>query len=95
MDLRQRLIVSKGYGVAEIPIPKTSELVGQTLEGCGLREKDVVVLSLYREGKVIANPKPSREIQVGDRLLCFGKLESMKGFIPKRKKRRKRRKATS
>lgn len=95
MDLRQRLTVSKGYGVAEIPIPKTSELVGRTLEGCGLREKDVVVLSLYREGKAIANPKPSREIQVGDRLLCFGTLESMKGFIPKRKKRRKRRKTTN
>lgn len=90
MDLRQRLTVSKGYGVAEMPIPKTSELVGETLEGCGLREKDVVVLSLHREGKVIANPKPEREIQVGDRLLCFGKLESMKGFIPKRKRRRKK-----
>lgn len=90
MDLRQRLTVSKGYGVAEIPIPKTSDLVGQTLEGCGLREKDVVVLSLHREGKVIANPKPERKIQVGDRLLCFGKLESMKGFIPKRKRRRKK-----
>lgn len=88
MDLRQRLTVSKGYGVGEIPIPKKSNLAGKTIEETGLREQDISVLTLTRSGTVIANPKSSRKIKVGDRLLCFGKLEVMKTYIPKRRRRR-------
>ena len=95
MDIRQRLTVSKGYGVAEVPVPKASELAGHTIEGSRLREKDIVVLSLSRGGNVIANPKHSREIEVGDRLLCFGKLESMKALMPPRKKRRKKKRVAA
>jgi len=90
MDLRQRLTVSRGYGVCEMPIPKTSGLIGVTIEDSGLREQDIVVLTLARDGKIIANPKGSREIQVHDRLLCFGKLETMKAFIPPRRKRKRK-----
>lgn len=88
MDLRQRLTVSKGYGVGEVPIPAKSDLAGKTIEGSEFREKDIVVLSLNRNGSVISNPKVSRVLEVGDRLLCFGKLEAMKALIPPRKKRR-------
>jgi ribosomal protein S6--L-glutamate ligase len=88
MDLRQRLTVSKGYGVGEVPIPAKSELVGKTIADSELRERDLVVLSLNRGGSVISNPTGSRILKVGDRLLCFGRLEAMKALIPPRKKRR-------
>ncbi len=88
MDLRQRLTVSRGYGVGEIPIPDKSELSGKTLAESNLRDKDMVVLTLTRNGKVISNPKGTRLLEVGDRLLCFGPLETMKSLIPPRKKRR-------
>ncbi|MCB9849619.1 MAG: 30S ribosomal protein S6--L-glutamate ligase [Phycisphaerales bacterium] len=90
MDLRQRLTVSRGYGVAEVPIPKKSELVGKTIAECSLRDLDILVLSLNRDGNVIANPKVARELKVGDRLLCFGKIEALKALIPPRKRRRAR-----
>jgi ribosomal protein S6--L-glutamate ligase len=90
MDLRQRLTVSRGYGVAEVPIPRKSTLAGRTLIDTGLREQDIVVLSIHRDGNVIANPRGSREIEVGDRLLCFGKLVALKALIPPRKRRRPR-----
>ncbi len=41
--------------------------------------------SLHRDGKVISNPRSDRHLQAGDRLLCFGKLEVMKNFLPERK----------
>ena len=88
MDLRQRLTVSRGFGVGEIPIPDKSELSGKTLAESNLRDKDMVVLTLTRNGKVISNPKGTRLLEVGDRLLCFGPLETMKSLIPPRKKRR-------
>jgi ribosomal protein S6--L-glutamate ligase len=88
MDLRQRLTVSRGYGVGEIPIPKKSSLVGKAIQDTELSELDIVVLSLNRGGTVMPNPKTSRVLEVGDRLLCFGKLAAMKTMIPQRKRRR-------
>ena len=89
MDLRQRLTVSSGYGVAEIFIPSGSEYIGQTIQSSGLRERDIIVLTLYRGTKVIPNPRPQRHLEPGDRLLCFGRLEFMNALIPPkvRKKR--------
>lgn len=88
-DIRQRLTLSRGYGVAEIPVPKDSELAGQTIADSGLRERrDITVLTLQRNGTSIANPRPERQIQAGDKLLCFGKLDTMKSLMPKRPKRR-------
>jgi ribosomal protein S6--L-glutamate ligase len=89
IDLRQRLTVSRGYGVTEIHIPDGSEYIGKRIEESGLRDKDINVLTLNRGIKVIPNPKPSRELESGDRLLCFGKLELMRGLVPP-KTRRKR-----
>ncbi len=91
IDLRQRLTVSRGYGVTEIFIPEGSDYVGKSIRDSGLREKDITVLTLHRDTTVIPNPKPQREIEAGDRLLCFGKLEFMKELIPA--KIRKKRKA--
>ncbi len=88
MDLRQRLTVTRGYGVGEIPVPKSSALVGTSIVDTNLRALDIVVLTLHRGKKVIANPKETRKLRAGDRLLCFGKLDEMKALIPRRKKRR-------
>ena len=82
MDIRQRLTISRGYGVAELPISEDSEMVGKSLSQVGLREKDVTALTLHRDGKVIANPKAERLLLAGDRILCFGKLEVMKAMMP-------------
>lgn len=88
LDVRQRLSVSTGYGVAELLIRDDSEYVGQTLEASGLREQDITVLSLHRDTQVIPNPRTDRVLQGDDRLLCFGNLEQMRGLIPARRKRR-------
>lgn len=90
-DLRQRLTVSSGYGVQELVIGDGSSLVGKTLGESGLRDLDIIALTLEREGSVIANPRHTRELEAGDRLLCFGKLEAMKGYLaPKRSRRRRK-----
>ena len=90
IDVRQRLTVSKGYGVSEIYIPEGSKFVGQTVAETQLAESDVNVLTLYRGAKVIPNPRDSRTLEAGDKLLCFGKLEAMRGMIPARTRRKRR-----
>ncbi|MBC8377062.1 MAG: RimK family alpha-L-glutamate ligase [FCB group bacterium] len=92
IDIRQRLTVSRGYGVSEIHIPRGSHYVGQTITESGLREKDINVLTLYRGTVVIPNPKASRVLEPEDRLLCFGKLELMRDLIPAKIRRKRRNK---
>ena len=90
VDLRQRLTVSRGYGVAELLIPEGSDFVGKTIDESGLPEQDINVLTLYRGASVIPNPRLKRSLEPHDRLLCFGKLEAMRSLIPEKTKRRRR-----
>jgi len=90
LDIRQRLTVSSGYGVAELLVRAGADIVGKTIEGSGLRDKDIAVLTLTKGTTVIPNPKASRVLEVDDRLLCFGKLEAMRGLVPERRRRRAR-----
>lgn len=92
LDIRQRLTVTRGYGVAELLIPEGFHLVGKTLKDSRLREDDILVLTLNRGVRVISNPKTNRIIEAGDRLLCYGKLDSMRGLVPERRRRKKARK---
>ena len=89
LDIRQRLTVSRGYGVAEIHIPEGSEYVGKPIKESGLREKDINVLTLNRNTTVIPNPRSDRLLESGDRLLCFGRLEWMRDLIPAKARRRR------
>jgi ribosomal protein S6--L-glutamate ligase len=90
IDIRQRLTVSKGYGVSEIYVPEGARFVGHTIKDVMLAEKDINVLTLYRGMKVIPNPRTDRIIEAEDKLLCFGKLESMRDMIPAKTRRRRR-----
>jgi ribosomal protein S6--L-glutamate ligase len=89
IDVRQRLTVSKGYGVSEIYAPEGSAFVGKTIQETNLGDSDINVLTLYRGSKVIPNPKQSRVLEAGDKLLCYGKLEAMRDMIPARTRRRR------
>lgn len=90
IDIRQRLTVSRGYGVSEIHVPEGSDYIGKSIAESGLRERDLNVLTLYRGTAVIPNPKSSRELEAGDRLLCFGRLELMRDLIPAKSQRKRR-----
>jgi len=90
IDVRQRLSISTGYGVAELLVHGAAEMVGKSIDDSGLRERDITVLTLHRGTHVIPNPRASTLLETEDRLLCFGNLEEMRSMIPERRKRRQR-----
>ncbi|NND82907.1 MAG: 30S ribosomal protein S6--L-glutamate ligase [Gammaproteobacteria bacterium] len=90
IDIRQRLTVSRGYGVGEIYVPEGSKFVGMSISDTNLAEQDINVLTLYRAKKVIPNPRKDRILEPNDKLLCFGKMESMRHMVPKRTRVRRR-----
>jgi len=93
IDLRQRLTVARGYGVAELLIPEGSQYVGKTIADSGIGDREFVILNLHRGTSVISNPISTRELEAGDRLLCYGKLDEMRDLVPAKQRRRRKIKA--
>jgi ribosomal protein S6--L-glutamate ligase len=85
VDIRQRLTLKSGYGVAEVPVAAGSDLIGKTLADAQLRERDVLVLSILRQGLTIPNPRGTREILENDTLVCFGKQLTLETLVPQPK----------
>jgi ribosomal protein S6--L-glutamate ligase len=83
VDLKQRLTLDKGYGVAELKVSRTSELAGRTLATSNLGDRDVRVLSIQRGSLAIPNPRGETSIMAGDVLLCFGKLSALRELMPR------------
>lgn len=92
IDYRERLTLARGYVVAEVPIVKGNPLLGVSIADSGLRERDILVLSLRRGPDVISNPRPSRIPELGDVLLCYGRHEALRDLVPDVRARRRRRK---
>jgi ribosomal protein S6--L-glutamate ligase len=90
IDIRQRLALSRRYGVSELFIPVGSSFIGRTIRDSMTVEKDINVLTLYRGDKVIPNPRLDRTLEAEDRLLCFGKRESMRAMMSKKARKRRR-----
>jgi ribosomal protein S6--L-glutamate ligase len=90
LDVRQRLTVSRGFGVAELTIPEGSDLVGKTIQESLQSARELNVLTLHRGTTVIPNPKSQRLLEGGDRLLCFGPLNAMRDLVPARTQKRRR-----
>jgi hypothetical protein len=73
------LIATGGYGVSKVDVLTGSFFVGKNLVNTALRSKhDITLLAITREGVTIPNPSADEKIQVGDELICFGKLENIR-----------------
>jgi hypothetical protein len=81
VHVEELLQQSDGYGIASILVGRRSKVAGFTLGESGFKEKDLMVLSIERDEGVIPVPKAQNKIQVGDRLVCYGKLENLKGLV--------------
>ncbi len=92
IDIRQRLTISGGYRVAEVPIDVNSPLAHKTIGESGLRDLEVLVLHISRQGAIIAAPGGSQEILPGDVLLCYGKNLTLRGLVPPPKPKKKKKK---
>ncbi len=81
VHVEELLQQSDGYGIASIFVGRRSKVAGLTLTKSGFKERDLMILSIERDEGVIPVPKAQTKIQVGDRLICYGKLENLRGLI--------------
>jgi hypothetical protein len=81
VHVEELLQQSDGYGIASILVGRRSKVAGLTLSESGFKQKDLMILSVERDEEVIPVPKAQTKIRVGDRLICYGKLENLKGLV--------------
>lgn len=72
------LLNAKGYGISQVEITQNNPLLGKTLTESKLREHDILVLSVERGDEHIINPSPKIKFAPQDRLVCFGRLDSIR-----------------
>lgn len=78
--LEELFRLPKGYGIAQLNITKDTEEKGLTLARAGFSSKDILVLSIERDSRLISFPHAEDVIREGDKLLCYGLLKSIKSY---------------
>ncbi|MDP8299508.1 MAG: TrkA C-terminal domain-containing protein [Candidatus Tantalella remota] len=79
------LHLAEGYGIAEVTLDEKCIDIGKKLDGSSFRENDILVLAIERGSSVVPAPNADDELNPGDTLICYGKLENI-AKIGKRKK---------
>jgi hypothetical protein len=78
--LEELFHLPKGYGIAQLTITTDSKEKGLSLSQAGFIDKNILILSIEREGKLIPFPHASDVIKEKDKLLCYGLLENIKSY---------------
>ncbi|MBN2484173.1 MAG: TrkA C-terminal domain-containing protein [Candidatus Omnitrophica bacterium] len=78
--LEELFRLPKGYGIAQLTMTKDTEELGQSLSAAGFIKKDILVLSIQRENRLIAFPHADDVLEEGDKLLCYGLLQNIKTY---------------
>ncbi|MFH1854362.1 MAG: TrkA C-terminal domain-containing protein [Candidatus Omnitrophota bacterium] len=78
VSFNELAIATGGYGVSQITVCKDSPLLNKTLIESDLRKHDITLLAIERNEEMISNPDAKTRIDLGDSLICFGKLENIR-----------------
>ena len=62
------------YGVLHLAIGGQASVASHQLKDAGFQERDITVLAIEREGKILSHPQLEEKLLAGDYLLCYGKL---------------------
>ncbi len=87
VDLRQRLRLTGGYGIAEFALHNMPHLADKALRETNLTARNIHVMSITRKSAVIPNPKGDEVVREGDVLLCYGELRELRGLMPPKEPR--------
>ncbi|MEQ8818710.1 MAG: RimK family alpha-L-glutamate ligase [Sumerlaeia bacterium] len=84
VDLKSRLRLTAGFGVAEFPVHNMPDIEGRKLRDTTLSADNIHVLQINRNNAILPNPGGDDLIETGDKLLCYGELAKLRALMPKR-----------
>jgi hypothetical protein len=72
------LVAAEGFGISQFEIHPGSHLLNKSLDRLKLKEKDIQVLMIQRDGENIVIPKGGNKILLNDKLFCFGRMDNIR-----------------
>ncbi len=75
------MIAPGGYGISQIEINQGNPVLNKTIGDTDLKKLGISVLLIERGSKTIPNPPADTRILTDDKLVCFGKLATMRKKI--------------
>jgi len=69
------------YSIVEITVQEADQNVGKPLRNTDFRLRNILVLAVEREHKMLPLPGPDEVIKAGDKLVCYGNVESIADSI--------------
>lgn len=81
VTFEELMLATGGYGVSRIEVCDGSPVLNKSLARSNLRNWDITVLAIVRDGQTTANPLATTEILKGDELICFGRLDTIRSKI--------------
>ncbi len=74
VDFEELAMIADGVGITKVNIDRGNSLIGKSLDEIGLKEKEIRVLAVVRDGAMTFQPGGDFQIQRGDELYCLGPL---------------------
>lgn len=78
VTFEELLVATGGYGISTIKIQEESPVLNKTLLETDLRKQDITILVIEKDAKAIPNPSADTKIELGNNVICFGKLETIR-----------------
>ncbi|GAV23085.1 cation:proton antiporter regulatory subunit [Carboxydothermus pertinax] len=75
------LRLSDEYGVAEFVLHPEAPLVGQSIADSKIRDKGIFIMAIERGNSFIHSPRGKEVLEAGDKLIVYGKTESIKNCL--------------
>lgn len=69
---------NNGYGLYNLYIDKRFKFIGQTIQESPLKKMGIQVINIDKGNKIIEFPEPSYKTEIGDNLLVYCKLNTIK-----------------
>lgn len=81
VTFEELVVTTGGYGVSQIEVSKDSPILNTNILESDLRSRGITILAVQRGAEVMPNPSPNTELLLGDKLICFGKLDSIRQHL--------------
>lgn len=81
VSFEELVVATGGYGISQIEVDNNSPVLDKTLMNSELRDADITILAVQTQGTIIPNPPARTKISLGDKLICFGKLENIRNKL--------------
>ena len=81
VSFEELLIATGGYGVSTIDVEHQHYIRDKTIAKSELSRQGIIILAVEHEGIITPTPPPNTKISAGDKLICFGKLDTIRHII--------------